>query len=63
MHYNTPIIYFQNSFTTGELKIPINGLVWMGSSSFMLYQVNEKIKEGYKCIKIKVVAINFEQEC
>jgi L-alanine-DL-glutamate epimerase-like enolase superfamily enzyme len=29
----------------------------------MLHQVNEKIKEGYKCIKIKVGAINFEEEC
>ena len=63
MNHNTPMVFFQNSFTKGELKIPINGLVWMGSSSFMLYQVNEKIKEGYKCIKIKVGAINFEQEC
>lgn len=63
MHHNTPLTYFQNSFTSGEFKIPINGLVWMGSSEFMLQQVTEKIKEGYKCIKIKVGAINFEEEC
>lgn len=43
-------------------KVPINGLVWMGSKKFMLEQVDQKIKAGFNTIKIKIGAINFEQE-
>lgn len=43
--------------------IPINGLVWMGSKSFMQEQITSKINEGYRCIKIKIAAIDFEEEC
>ncbi len=49
-------------FKTDIAKIPINGLVWMGSADFMLKQVDEKIKAGYNCIKLKIGAIDFEEE-
>lgn len=42
--------------------ISINGLVWMGEKDWMLEQVKNKLKEGYNCIKIKIGAIDFEQE-
>ena len=43
-------------------KIPINGLVWMGSAEYMLTQLEEKIKAGFTCIKLKIGAIDFDEE-
>jgi len=43
--------------------IPINGLIWMGEIDFMKRQIREKIEEGYSCIKIKIAALDFEDEC
>jgi o-succinylbenzoate synthase len=54
---------FQTEFTNGNQKIPINGLVWMGTKAFMEEQLHQKIKDGYNCIKIKIGAIDFAQEC
>lgn len=55
-------IFFESDFTRGKDRIPINGLVWMGSVEFMKAQINEKISAGFKCIKIKIGAIEFQQE-
>jgi len=55
-------ILFNNDFTRGERKIPINGLVWMGDYHFMFDQIKSKIQAGYKCIKIKIGAIDFDKE-
>lgn len=54
---------FKNPFSTGKKPIPINGLIWMGDKSFMQKQISEKLNEGYKCIKMKVGAIDFASEC
>jgi O-succinylbenzoate synthase len=53
---------FPSSFTKGKEGIYINGLIWMGSFDFMQEQLAEKIKEGFKCIKIKIGGIDFEEE-
>ncbi|MFN3997845.1 o-succinylbenzoate synthase [Algoriphagus sp.] len=42
--------------------IPINGLIWMGDRDFMLQQIDQKLSEGFNCIKMKIGAIDFEQE-
>ncbi len=55
-------LLFESYFTKGKKQIPINGLVWMGKKDFMLEQVKKKIEDGFKCIKIKVGAIDFEEE-
>lgn len=55
-------IIFNNGFVKGEKSIPINGLVWMGDKEFMNNQVSEKLRAGFGTIKIKVGAINFEEE-
>lgn len=55
-------IHYDTQFTHGKIGIPINGLVWMGSPEFMRAQIQEKIEIGFDCIKIKIGAINFEQE-
>lgn len=53
---------FPSDFTDGNIGIPINGLVWMGDKAFMQKQIREKIVAGYRCIKLKVGAIDFETE-
>ena len=53
---------FHSAFTEGNAGIPINGLVWMGDKAFMQKQIREKIDAGYRCIKLKVGAIDFETE-
>ena len=55
-------ILFESEFTQGNLIIPINGLIWMGKKQFMFDQVKEKINDGWKCIKIKIGAIDFDEE-
>lgn len=53
---------FPSAFTEGKAGIPINGLVWMGDKAFMQKQIREKIDAGYRCIKLKVGAIDFDTE-
>lgn len=53
--WNTP-------FSRGEAGIPINGLIWMGDYKKMLEQIEMKMQAGYRCIKLKIGAINFEEE-
>ena len=55
-------ILFDNEFSRGEKGIVINGLVWMGSTEEMSKQIAEKIEQGFKCIKLKIGAIDFETE-
>lgn len=49
-------------FSRGEAGIPINGLIWMGDFDKMLRQIEIKMEAGYRCIKLKIGAINFEDE-
>src|SRR5690606_24319873 len=56
-------IYFKGNFIKDRLGIPINGLIWMNNKEHMLQQVQEKLSAGYRCIKMKIGAINFEDEC
>ncbi|GAA4807821.1 o-succinylbenzoate synthase [Litoribaculum gwangyangense] len=58
----TPFELFPSKFTQGEDTIPINGLIWMGSETFMKKQIKEKIEEGFTCIKMKIGAIDFQTE-
>ncbi|UXP33957.1 o-succinylbenzoate synthase [Reichenbachiella agarivorans] len=53
---------FDNSFYNDQQPIPINGLIWMGEEDFMLNQIEEKIKLGFKCLKMKIGAIDFDTE-
>lgn len=55
-------ILFSSDFTNIEAPVIINGLVWMGSVEFMKKQIREKIEAGFRCIKIKIGAIDFEKE-
>jgi len=53
---------FPSDFTSGKRAININGLIWMGDKAFMKSQIQQKIKDGFSCIKMKIGAINFEEE-
>ena len=53
---------FDTAFSRGEVGIPINGLVWMGSYEEMLKRMEEKLEKGFRCVKLKIGAIDFDQE-
>ncbi len=58
----TPFLLFPSGFTNGAKSILINGLVWMGEESFMKEQIEEKLAQGFRCIKLKIGAIDFDKE-
>ncbi|MDY3547499.1 o-succinylbenzoate synthase [Riemerella anatipestifer] len=47
-------IYFPSDFTEGKDFIKINGLIWMGSVEFMQKQIEDKLSQGFDCIKLKI---------
>lgn len=53
---------FDTAFSRGEVGIPINGLVWMGNHDEMLQRMEEKLEQGFRCVKLKIGAIDFDQE-
>jgi O-succinylbenzoate synthase len=53
---------FNSSFANGQ-PIPINALIWMGGTDVMLQQIEIKIRDGFRCIKLKVGGLDFEREC
>jgi len=55
-------VLFPSKFTQGNSGIQINGLVWMDDKDTMLKRIKEKVNQGFSCIKIKVGAIDFEEE-
>jgi len=42
--------------------IAINGLIWMGDSKFMSQQIEQKLREKWSCIKMKIGALDFDAE-
>ena len=54
--------FFDTPFGRGEEGIPINGLVWMGTFKEMFERLEAKLKAGFRCIKIKIGAIDFDRE-
>lgn len=56
-------LYFPSDFTEGKSSIKINGLIWMGNAEFMQRQIEEKLENGFDCIKLKIgVDWNSEKE-
>lgn len=58
----TPFELFKSDFTQNEAPIPINGLVWMGDEDHMHEQIRQKLETGFRCIKMKIGALNFDTE-
>ncbi len=55
-------ILYPSSFTQGKNAIPINGLIWMGNKKELNQQIKEKLRKGFRCLKIKIGAIDFNDE-
>lgn len=55
-------ILFPSAFTEGKAGIPINGLIWMGEPAKMQEQIEAKLASGFRCLKLKIGAIDFETE-
>lgn len=53
---------FDTTFGRGEEGIPINGLVWMGSFDEMQQRIEQKLAQGFHCVKLKIGAIDFNAE-
>ncbi|MDX8340518.1 o-succinylbenzoate synthase [Draconibacterium sp. IB214405] len=53
---------FPSAFSHGKEGIPINGLIWMNEIENMQRQIEEKLAAGFRCIKLKIGAKDFEQE-
>ncbi len=67
----TALIDFQNGgkqllydtpFAQSKEGILINGLIWMGDAAYMREQIQDKINQGFSCIKLKLGANNIEEE-
>lgn len=55
-------IYFDSPFILGQRDITINGLVWMGDYDKMIDQIEKKLSCGFRCIKLKIGAIDWKSE-
>jgi len=62
LNSESPFLLFPSAFTNGQKSILINGLVWMGEESFMKQQIEEKLADGFRCVKLKIGAIDFDTE-
>jgi o-succinylbenzoate synthase len=57
-----PFHLFESTFLNDQKPISINGLVWMGDKEFMHQQIEDKLNDGFSCIKMKIGAIDFDTE-
>ena len=55
-------IYYNSPFLLGREAIEINGLVWMGDFDRMIERIQNKLDEGFHCIKLKIGAIDWKKE-
>lgn len=62
LHLRQGNCLFDTAFCRGERGIPINGLVWMGSFDEMAQRIEQKLCQGFHCVKLKIGAIGFDDE-
>ena len=55
-------IMHPSGFTDGSKNLPINGLIWMGDSDSMKRAIDVKLTQGYRCLKLKIGSLEFEEE-
>jgi len=53
--YDTPFVHQQKG-------LKINGLIWMGEAEVMRRQIEQKLDQGFSCIKLKIGAIDTSEE-
>ncbi len=59
---DSSFLLYPSDFTKSLSPISINGLVWMGDFDFMQAQIEEKISQGFRCVKLKIGALDFSKE-
>lgn len=57
-----PFELFPSAFTQTNIPIPINGLLWMGDEGYLNEQLHSKVESGFRCIKMKIGALDFDTE-
>jgi o-succinylbenzoate synthase len=62
LRFDEQFTVYKTSFTQG-IPIKINGLVWMNTKEEMLEEAFMKAEDGFDCIKFKVGALDFDEEC
>lgn len=62
LHGGGSVALSDTPFARGEAGIPINGLVWMGDFETMSRRMEQKLEQGFHCVKIKIGAIDFDDE-
>jgi O-succinylbenzoate synthase len=55
-------IIYRSPFISDQKGILMNGLIWMGDYDSMQQQVQQKLEQGFGTLKMKVGAIDFQQE-
>ncbi len=55
-------IIYPSPWTKGDQPLIINGLVWMGDYLALKQQVKRLLKKSFRCLKLKVGALDFEEE-
>jgi o-succinylbenzoate synthase len=63
IHSGVEGLLFRNAFSEGNAGIPINGLVWMADRAQMYEAACAKAEAGFRCVKLKVGALDFDEEC
>ncbi len=53
---------FPSPWSQGKGEIAINGLIWMGNAREMLTRIDEKLAKGFRCVKLKIGGIDFNEE-
>ena len=62
-HYDRRSLLLSDTpFSRGEEGIQINGLIWMGDFDTMKMRIEDKLEQGFRCVKLKIGAINFDDE-
>lgn len=56
-------VLWSSDFTESKRSITINGLIWMASFEEMASSIRKKTEQGFRCIKLKIGAIDFDKEC
>ena len=60
---SSEIHWVDNAFTQGKRGMKINGLVWMNGIDAMYDEAMAKVAAGFRCVKLKVGALDFDEEC
>ncbi len=56
------LMLWDSPFSRNESGIYINGLIWMGDFETMGMRIKRKLEDGFRCIKLKIGAIDFDKE-